>query len=304
MTNHLLSYYNGRMIKTNRDQLVCISVSGEIQSPLSGSTPYYLSFDGRPFNEFMTGGIVYNVRVGDSAFGWAGDHVEPCVTLRNPDDQANHALNILACVGNQARVLTGDAKGAQGAVTGKHGGGEKVLVDFPASQLEQMAIGDRIQVKAFGCGLRFLDHPEVMALNLGVELAEQMGLEDGPDGGLVVPVAAVVPAHLMGSGSGAAAARGDYDITTADRAALAAAGCDHIRLGDIVAIQDHDSRFGKGCYRAGFVSIGVVIHGDSVIGGHGPGVTLLLGGEQGSLRPRLDEHANLADFLLIGRNRR
>jgi len=291
------------MVRINRDQLVTISVIGEIQSPLAGASPYYVSYDGVPYNEFMTGGIVYNVRVGDSAMGWAGDHVEPCVTMRNPDDACNHALSIMACIGNQARVVSGDAKGAIGVVTGKHGGGEKVLVDFAPADTEKMVIGDKIQVKGYGRGLRFLDHPDVIARNLGIELVEAMGLEDGADGKLVVPVSAIVPAAFMGSGVGGASARGDYDIQTADSEALQAAGCDALRLGDIVAIQDHDDRFARGSYRRGHIAVGIVVHGDSVIGGHGPGVVVLLSAGEEALATRKDISANIADQMHIGSNR-
>ena len=291
------------MVRTNKDQLVMISVIGEIQSPLAGGVPFYLSYDGVPYNEFMTGGIVYNVQVGDSAMGWAGDHVEPCVTIRNPDDSANNALSIMACIGNQARVVSGDAKDAVGIVTGKHGGGEKVLIDFPPADTEKMTIGDKVQIKGYGRGLRFPDHPDVVARNLGVELAEAMGLEDGADGGLVVPVAAIVPAALMGSGVGGNSARGDYDIQTADREALKAAGCDRLRLGDIVGIQDHDNRFARGSYHQGHISVGIVVHGDSVMGGHGPGVVVLLSAGADALAVRKDPTANIADQMRIGSRR-
>ena len=291
------------MVRINKDQLVMISVIGDIQSPLTGASPYYVSHDGVPYNEFMTGGIVYNVQVGDSAMGWAGDHVEPCVTIRNPDDPANNALSVMACIGNTARVVSGDSKDAVGIVTGKHGGGEKVLIDFAPADTEKMVIGDKIQIKGYGRGLRFLDHPDVVARNLGVELAATMGLEDGADGRLIVPVAAVVPAALMGSGVGGSSARGDYDIQTADRKALQAAGCDQLRLGDIVAIQDHDDRFARGSYHQGHISVGIVVHGDSVMGGHGPGVVVLLSAGETALAVRKDPGANIADQMRIGSKR-
>ncbi len=83
------------------------------------------------------GGITYNLRVGDLACGWEADHVEPGVSVENKENDArsgqaaNTAFNVLSCVGNKATVVTGDAKGAEGTVTGKHGGIEHVLVDFP-----------------------------------------------------------------------------------------------------------------------------------------------------------------------------
>jgi hypothetical protein len=60
---------------------------------------------------------------------------------------ANAAFNVLSCVGNEAIVANGDAKGAKGVVTGKHGGIEHVLVDFQPETLEKLMLGDKILVK-------------------------------------------------------------------------------------------------------------------------------------------------------------
>ena len=40
-----------------------------------------------------TGGISYNVRSGDSAFGWSGDHVEPGVSIRNREQYRKCNIN-------------------------------------------------------------------------------------------------------------------------------------------------------------------------------------------------------------------
>ena len=78
-------------------------------------------------------GITYSARVGDRAFGWAGDHVEPGVSIANSDEQADYALHYLTCIGNEAEVVTGLARGANGIVTGEHA---RLLVDFPPEALE------------------------------------------------------------------------------------------------------------------------------------------------------------------------
>ena len=44
------------------------------------------------------------------------------------------SLQIYSCVGNEAKVVSGDAKGAIGYVIGHHGGSEHVIVDFPKSR--------------------------------------------------------------------------------------------------------------------------------------------------------------------------
>ena len=57
---------------------------------------------GRAFLWPTFGGVVYNVSVGDSAFGWSGDCVHPGVSISHPDANKNRGLNVFACVGNEA----------------------------------------------------------------------------------------------------------------------------------------------------------------------------------------------------------
>jgi hypothetical protein len=285
-------------VRANYDDIVMISVIGEITAPRKPSTPYTVTTDGRPVVLPGTGGIVYNVRVGDRAIGWASDHMEPGVTIRNKDAEENGGLNTLACIGNEAYVVSGEAKGAKGTVTGKHGGAEHVMVDFPPDVLEKLAIGDKIQVRAYGRGLRLLDAPDVMLMNLSVQLLRALPLEV-EDGVLSVPVAGIVPPELMGSGVGSTSERGDYDIQTADREVLAQHGLEHLRLGDLVAIRDQDHSYGRG-YRKGAVTVAVVSHTDSFIAGHGPGVTTLMTSAKGKIAPRLaPDQANIATLLRL-----
>jgi len=124
------------------------------------------------------GGITYNVRVGDLAVGWAADQVEPGVSVKHKESEdANRALNILACVGNEAIVVSGDAKGDRGVVTGKHGGIEHVLIDFPPETLEKLLIGDKILIKAFGLGLELVDYPEIKVMNIDPHFFEAIGVK-------------------------------------------------------------------------------------------------------------------------------
>ncbi len=124
------------------------------------------------------GGITYNIRVGDLACGWMADHVEPGVSLENrvsdsrfPRGQSN-ALNVLACIGNEAVVVKGDAKGEKGVVVGKHGGIEHVMVDFPPETLEKLVIEDKVQIRACGVGLKLLDAPDVKVYNTSPEFLD------------------------------------------------------------------------------------------------------------------------------------
>ena len=281
------------MLRTNEDRLIMLSVAGEISAP--GCQPR-ICYDGVVRVSPGTGGITYNVKVGDPAFGWAGDHVEPGVSTKNKDEHANSGYNTLSCVGNTAIVWSGDAKGAKGIVTGKHGGIEHVLIYFPKEDLEKMKVGDAVQVRSFGQGLQLLDYPDVKVMNLDPGLLHKMGIVE-KDGVLEVPVAHIVPPEFMGSGLGASSAeRGDYDITSMETERLKELGLDKIRLGDIVAIADSSSFYGRS-YRKGAVIIGIVVHSNSFVSGHGPGVTSLMTALNNKIRPVKVDKANIADYL-------
>ena len=100
----------------------------------------------------------------------------------------------------------------------------------------------------------------------------------------------------MGSGLGAnSAERGDYDITSMEMGRLKGIGLDKIRFGDIVAIAD-SSFYGRS-YRKDAVIIGVVVHSNSFVSGHGPGVTSLLTALNKKIRPVKVDKANIAEYL-------
>jgi hypothetical protein len=110
---------------------------------------------------------------------------------------------------------------------------------------------DKFLVKGWGQGLELLDYPDIRLTNLDPRLLQKLGIRQLGKGKLEVPVAAVVPGHLMGSGVGSLSmATGDYDIMTTDRKEIARRGLDKLRFGDIVAIADHDNVFGRSCARA------------------------------------------------------
>jgi hypothetical protein len=285
-------------VRINREELVVSAVIGEAAPMLVNTGLYEVSFEGQPLILPAVGGITPNVRVGDSAFGFMADHIEPGVTVRHPDDRQNMALNTLACIGNEAVVVSGDAKGEHGRVTGKHGGVEHVMIDFPSDVMRRMTVGDKIQVWACGLGMRLLDAPNVKAFNADPDLFHRMGV--GIKGGRVqVRAAKRVPAIVMGSGLGrSTVVRGDYDIQTFDDAIAEEYGLRELNLGDIVAIVDADNSFGR-IYRGGAISVGVVVHGRSFVAGHGPGVTTLLTSSKGEIDVELDSDANLAKILKL-----
>ena len=292
------------MLKTNVTKLVKLSVQGQITHPLRNGA-YRIDREGVPFVLPGTGGISYNVKVGDSAFGWAGDHIEPCVSSAATDERSsgkNQAYNTLACVGNEAVIISGEAKGAKGIVTGTHGGIEHVLIDFADEDLDKMVIEDKILIKSFGQGLVLEDYPGITVLNLDPDFLAKLNIKE-ESGRLIIPVVAKIPAKLMGSGLGSpSTASGDYDITTTDQEEIKELGIDQLRFGDLVALEDSDNRFGRS-YRRGALSVGIIVHSDCFLAGHGPGVTTLFTAIDGSLDVSLDPNANIGKILQIGRFR-
>ncbi len=288
-------------VRTNADKVISISVMGEVAAPsMPGlpASPYAITSEGVPFLLPAWGSIVYNVSVGDSAYGWLADCIHPGVSVTLKDGMGNNGLNILSCVGNTAMVMTGNAKGAKGTVTGKSGRfSEQVIIHFDRETREKMAIGDRIVVRAKGVGLEFPDHPTVKVKSCSPELIDALELTTTDDGKLAVPVVGIVPAHLVGAGAGLGSEGGSIHIQTADPAAVAAAGLDKLRLGDIVAIAEYDSMWGHG-YLRGAVGIGVIGQGDSPRAGYGPGITLLMTSAKGGIAPQISENVNIKDLVL------
>jgi len=290
------------MIRTNADKLIKLSVIGEVASP-SFRQLYKISAQGNPFVLPGVGGITYNLRVGDPAIGWEADHVEPGVSLENKENDdagrgPNMAFNALCCIGNQATIVSGDAKGEKGTVTGKHGGIEHVLVDFPNDVLDKLTIGDKVQIKAYGTGLRLLDYPDIKVFNMDPALLEAW--DPMPIGDkLEVCVTHLVPAAIMGSGLGSNNVNtGDYDIQLFDQPIIQQYDLDKLRIGDIIAVIDADHSYGR-IYRQGAISIGVVVHTNCLVAGHGPGVTTIMSSPEGKIVPKIDPKTNVASLLKL-----
>ena len=292
------------MLRTNVDKLVKISVMGEVASPIVGRSVYNISAKGTPSVLPGVGGITYNLRVGDPACGWEADHVEPSVSVENKENDprygqgANAAFNVLSCVGNDATVVSGDAKGAKGIVTGKHGGIDHVLVDFQPEVLEKLMLSDKILVKAYGVGLKLTEFSAIKVMTMDPRFLE--ALNPKPNGEkLEVPVSHMVPAAIMGSGLGANQTHsGDYDIQLFDENVVEQYGLEDLRLGDLVAIIDADHSFGR-IYHQGSISVGIIVHTNCVTAGHGPGVTSIMTSPSGKIIPKIDSKANIAYLLKL-----
>ncbi len=286
-------------IATNSADLVTVSVAGQVANPaMTGlpSEPYRLTADGKPFLWPTFGGIVYNVSVGDSAFGWTGDCIHPSVSIAHAQADKNRALNIFSCVGNEALIVSGAAKGARGTVTGKSGRfSDQVIIHFDTETRRKLAVGDQILVRAQGVGMALPDCEGVACKSLSPRMFELLPkkLEDGV---LKIGVTGVVPAHFVGAGLGLTSEGGSLHIQSTDRKVLAELGLDNLRLGDLVAVQDTDSRYNHG-YLRGALSIGIVGQTDGPRPGYGPGMTIILTAPAGQLGWFEDKRSNIADLL-------
>ena len=162
---------------------------------------------------------------------------------------------------------------------------------------EQLAIGDKIVIKAKGVGLKFDDHPDIMLKGCSPELVDALEVTTNAEGKLSVPVVAQVPPHLLGAGAGLTSEGGSIHIQTADRDAVKEAGLDQLRLGDVVALTDYDSSWNHGFLRDA-VGIGVIAQGDSPRAGYGPGISLIMTSAGGHIEPMVTPGVNLNDLLM------
>ncbi|MGR3710559.1 MAG: DUF4438 domain-containing protein [Alterinioella nitratireducens] len=286
-------------IQTNAADIVTVSVSGQVANPsLSGlpAEPYRLDADGKPFLWPTFGGIVYNVSIGDSAYGWAGDCIHPSVSIAHKDANKNRGLNVFACVGNEAMITSGAARGARGVVTGKSGRfSDQVIIHFDVETRRKIAVDDQILVKSEGVGMTVPECPDVAFKSLSPALFDKLPkkLEDGV---LKIGVCATVPPHFVGAGAGLTSEGGSLHMQSTDRKELAKHGLDKLRLGDVVAIADTDSRYNHG-YLRGAMSIGIVGQTDGPRAGYGPGMTVVMTAPAGQLGSYEAPGTNIADIL-------
>lgn len=286
-------------VSINTNRVVVMAVAARIAPPAIAVgqfwNPYTPDTEGEAGVPIGMGGIVYNCRVGDPAYGWEGDHVEPGVSISHPTEAHDYALHYLTCIGNEVIVKTGRAAGGQGVITGEHG---RLLADFAPDVMDGLCVDDWVLVKAKGRGLQFVEYPQIHLTNSSPEFIESLDIRDLGDG-IEVPVVAEIPSYIMGSGWELNSDFVDQDMMSGDREALAELGIDNLRLGDLVALPDVDHRYGRGFSRKA-ATIGIIMHGDSILTGHGAGVQTVISGSKREIRWRIDPGANLADRMRIG----
>lgn len=281
------------MLRTNADKLVAMAVTGAVSQPSLRYPGYIPDNEGKSVILPGMSGITYNVRTGDPAFGWAGDHVEPGVSIANASEGQDFALHYLTCMGNEAVVTSGLAAGARGVVTGEHA---RLLVDFDADVYEQLCVGDNVQIAACGRGLQLLDYPQIELKKMSPDLLESMRIEPIDARRIRVPVALELPVRIMGSGAELNSEFVDQDLMSGDRCLMKQLRIDRLRLGDLVVINHADHRYGRS-FRSGAVSIALCIHGDSVMTGHGPGIMTIMTCPEPCIEWVIDKSANLANYF-------
>jgi hypothetical protein len=284
------------VLRTNRDSLVKMAVAGIVSPPTLARGVHRTKATGEAFVPIGMAGIIYNARPGCPAFGWEADHLEPAVCVHSADGQEDHALHYLANLGNDATVTSGEAKGARGIVMGEHA---RFIVDFSEADMEKMCPGDRVQIQAWGTGLRLLDYPHIKVWKLDPRLLDRLGIKELGGGRLRVPVTHVLPSRIMGSGWELNPEYVDQDICSNDPATVKEFGMETLRTGDVVAVMDADHAIGRG-YRKGAVTIGLINHGNSWMLGHGPGCMTLLSCATPQIEPVVDRNANIARYMNCG----
>ena len=286
-------------LTTNAADLVAVSVMGQVANPsLSGlpAEPYRLDAQGRAVPVADLWRHRLQCHRGRQRLRLVGRLRAPSVSIAHPDANKNRGLNVFACVGNEALIASGAAKGARGVVTGKSGRfSDQVIVHFDMETRRSIAVDDCILVKSEGVGLSLPECPDVAFKSLSPALFDKLPkrMEDGV---LKIGVVATVPPHMVGAGAGLTSEGGSLHMQSTDRAELSAHGLDQLRLGDVVAIADTDSRYNHG-YLRGAMSIGIVGQTDGPRAGYGPGMTVVMTAPAGQLGAFHAPGTNIADLL-------
>ena len=281
-------------LKTNEKSLIKMSIGGYVTQPTFKNPGYIPNNDGNSVILPGMYGVVNNVKVGDKAFGWSGDHIEPGVSIDSENINEHFALHYLVCTGNKAIVRSGEAKGKTGVVTGEHA---RNLIHFEQNTLEKICVGDQIDIITHGRGLKLLDFLEIEIKKIDPNLLKSMNFKV-ENKKLIVDVAIELPIKIMGSGAELNSEYVDQDLMSGDRSLMKQLKIDQMKLGDLIVINHADHRWGRS-YKKDHVSIALCIHGDSVMTGHGPGIMTIMTGTKKNLSWKINKNANLKNILKI-----
>ncbi len=271
-----------------------MAVAGYVSQPSFKNPGYIPNNDGKSVIYPGMFGVVNNVKVGDKAFGWAGDHIEPGVSIDSEHINEHFALHYMVCTGNKAIVRSGEAKGSIGIVTGEHA---RNLVHFEQKTLDKICVGDQIDIITHGRGLKLLDFPDIELKKIDPNLLKSMNLKI-VDKKLIVDVAMELPIRIMGSGAELNSEYVDQDLMSGDRSLMKKLKIDQMRLGDLIVINHADHRWGRS-FKKEYISIAICIHGDSVMTGHGPGIMTIMTGKRKNLGWKINKKANIKNILKV-----
>jgi len=283
-----------KSIKSNYNSLIQMSIAGYVSQPAFRSPGYIPDNDGKSVIFPGMYGVSNNIKVGDKAFGWAADHIEPGVSIDSPNIDEHFALHYLVCTGNKAIIRTGEAKGSIGIVTGEHA---RILVHFKKEILQKICIGDQIDIISHGRGLKLIDFPEIELKKVSPKLLNSLKLKI-KNKKIIVDATIELPIKIMGSGAELNSEYVDQDLMSGDKKLIKKYQIDKMRLGDIIIINHADHRWGRS-YNEQYISIAICIHGDSVMTGHGPGIMTIMTGKKSCLDWKINKQANIAKYMGI-----
>lgn len=277
-------------VRTNAARLLTTRLVGVVQQPSA-----HVSVDPNGFARSLPGmgGVLARPRMGERAGGWMSDHLEIGASVSHPEPSADHALQVLACVGNRAEVIDGPAAGGIGTVVGKHA---STMISFPGDVLAALAPGERVTIDAVGVGLEIEREPEIVFHSCSPVLVPLLAPSRTGDGRVRVKVAWVLPPEAAGAGIGMAAHYANLDLQVDLLPGIAAAD---VRFGDLVALEGHDHRHGRQP-RDDWIVVGAICHGRSVGGGHGLGLVTLLTAPADRVAIEVTPDASLTSLDLPG----
>ncbi|MFQ5976255.1 MAG: DUF4438 domain-containing protein, partial [Candidatus Hydrothermarchaeales archaeon] len=278
-----------KVIRTNKDKLITLAVQGQI-APAEPSRSYRTTWDGKAKMAIGIGGINYNMKIGDKIFGWAaGDRATVGVaTIGTGESRGRGSWLTFTSIGNKVKVIGGDAKGAKGMIIAKFE--SYVLVHFEDSDLEKLAVGNKLHVKATGVGLEIEGFKDVFTHGIAPEVLEKIAVQNAA-GKIEVPVVKEIPAEIIGRGAGSGSVSGNWHVQTCYPPDIKKYGLDELRFGDLVLLKDIQTDYGKGYFKGG-ATVGVVCAGPSDISGLGIGVTPFLSTRSNKLVGRIDKTTN------------
>lgn len=285
-----------KSLNSNYKSLIKMSVAGYVSQPSFRSPGYIPDNSGKAVILPGMFGVTTNVSIGDRAFGWAGDHIEPGVSIDSPNLEEHFALHYLSCTGNKAIIRTGNAKGKIGIVTGEHA---RILIHFEKKILNLISVGDQIDIISYGRGLKLINYNEIHLKKISPYLLKSLNLKI-KNKKVICDAAIELPIRIMGSGAELNSEYVDQDLMSGDKNLIKKYKIDEMKLGDLIVINNADHRWGR-TYNNKYVTIALCIHGDSVMTGHGPGIMTIMTGTKKQLGWNINSKANIANYFKIGK---